>query len=78
MFSTSLGPNDLIQINLNHWREKKKKNTTKITHTAEYQNNLFQDPKHLWACHCWAENFFFTLRCMCTMLLKCSGTGSIG
>lgn len=23
MFSTSLGPNDLIQINLNHWGEKK-------------------------------------------------------
>lgn len=46
MFSTSLGPNDLIQINLNHWGEKK---NTKITHRAEYQNNLSQDPKHLWA-----------------------------
>lgn len=43
MFNTSLGPNDLIQINLNHWGEK----NTKMTHIAEYQNNLSQDPKHL-------------------------------
>lgn len=50
MFSTSLGSNDLIQINLNHWGEKKK--YTKTTHTAEYQNNLFHDPKRLGACHC--------------------------
>lgn len=47
MFSTSLGTNDLTQINLNHWGER---NNTKITHKAGYQNNLFSDSKHLGAC----------------------------
>lgn len=42
MFSTSLGPNDLIQINLNHWGEK----NTEIIHMTGYQSNLFQGVCH--------------------------------
>lgn len=72
MFSTSLGPNDLIQINLNHWGEKK---ILKLY--------IWQDIKAIFSkgfVIAWLKFLydFFLLHCTCIILLKCNGTDHIG